>query len=120
MDGGLDAMELDMSEPVTRRRAVETLENETHGGSGLTVDLARRNKEFDGPKICIVGASHSDVLVIAFYLNNLGHRFILASAKFPEDLNQRFFDNYYHKRNCTKFVSFIKFESLCLSKYGFL
>jgi len=58
----------------------------------------------DESKICVVGFSHSYHLVYAFWANSLGHRFIYAPANYPKHLSTEFFEQYYHTRNCIKFV----------------
>mmetsp|Transcript_31203 Transcript_31203/g.67452 ORF Transcript_31203/g.67452 Transcript_31203/m.67452 type:complete len:531 (+) Transcript_31203:93-1685(+) len=57
-----------------------------------------------GPKACLVGWSHSYHLVHAFYMNNLGHRFIWAPITTADKLSATFFENYHSERNCTKFI----------------
>jgi hypothetical protein len=84
---------------------VRDLEMRAHGGTGLTVDPSKRLKgATDEHKICIVGYSHSYNLVYGFWTNNLVHRFIWAPARYASDLTTNFFEQYYHTRNCTKFV----------------
>lgn len=84
---------------------VYELEGKAHGGSGLdAVHIRRDNKVDKWPKICITGWSHSYHLVHAFWLNQLGHIYIWAKARFPHELDADFFRQYYEKRGCTKFV----------------
>jgi hypothetical protein len=63
-----------------------------------------RGRLTEGPKVCIVGYSHSYHLIHAFYVNNVGHRFIWAPATTPDHLTAKFFEDYTMKRNCTKFI----------------
>jgi len=84
--------------------AVGGLETQVHGGARLNVNLSKRNKELDGPKVCLVGASHSGVLAHGFWLNNLGHHVIWSKVEHPSEVSTKFFQDYYQKRNCTKFV----------------
>lgn len=91
--------------------AVKHLEKQVHGvirppnGKGIGIfDANMRVEKFIGPKVCVVGWSHSYHLVHAFWENNLGHLFIWASALWPNELTTTFFERYYHERNCTKFV----------------
>jgi hypothetical protein len=88
-----------------RNKVLPNLEMRAHGGTGLKVDPSKGLKgATDESKICIVGYSHSYHLVYAFFGMNLGHRFIWAPANYPSDLTTNFFEQYYHTRNCTKFV----------------
>ena len=91
--------------------AVTYLEKTVHGfarhrnGKGMgNVDVNTRLEEFNGPKVCVVGWSHSYHLVHAFWQNSLGHQFIWASALWPTELTTTFFEKYHNERNCTKFV----------------
>eukprot|EP00985_Skeletonema_marinoi_P013729 scaffold6852_cov201-Skeletonema_marinoi.AAC.1 len=89
----------------TTEKRVNEYEMRAHGGTGLDVDSSKRMKGIsDESKICLVGYSHSYHLIYAFWANKLGHRFIWARAKYPSDLSTEFFEQYYHTRNCTKFV----------------
>ena len=84
---------------------VKELEMRAHGGTGLDVDSSKRMKGTpELSKICLVGYSHSYHLIDAFWANNLGHLFIWAPAIYPTQLSTKFFEQYYHTRNCTKFV----------------
>ena len=95
-------VDLDLSH--RKRAQVEQLEAMAHGGTGLEVDRGKRNLTFDGEKVCVVGWSHSYTLVHAFWKLGLGHRFIWANIENPSEANYTFFYNYYHERNCTKFI----------------
>lgn len=85
--------------------SLNRLEKLAHGGTGGWAKLENRMRELDGPKVCVLGHSHSYHLTHAFWLNSLGHRFIWAPAyRAPKRIDNDFFSDYYHKHNCTKFV----------------
>jgi len=99
-----------MLNSLQKRLTVIDLENKVHGRTGLSPaktplnKYTKKVKEHGGPKVCIVGASHSYHMVHAFYGLNLGHIFVWAKANFPTDLDTEFFQKYHDTRNCTKFV----------------
>ncbi|KAL3943191.1 MAG: hypothetical protein SGBAC_002720 [Bacillariaceae sp.] len=55
-------------------------------------------------KICVVGYSHSYHIIYAMHQLNLGHHFVWAQARYPNDVDFHFVRRHIKEHNCSQFL----------------